>query len=212
MPTAAEYVLKRVESSLSHAELAGILELQADEKFKGLILRLKDTGYKRHTLSSMCRASGVSYLDVANAVMNKGKADGIIATAKHLPQIMEDIAIDAKSREVTCPLCEGDGERLRSKDGEAPTIRKCLECDGTGKVRKAGDPAARKSFMEGVAGFTAKLPPQTQNNTLNLQLGSGELEDTLKMLTTPKQPPMLQATEVIQDAEILSKSDKVDET
>jgi len=35
---------------------------------------------------------------------------GRINMAKHLPQVMEDIAVDAVSREGACPRCDGEGQ------------------------------------------------------------------------------------------------------
>lgn len=53
-----------------------------------------------------------------------------IHAAMHLPDIMEDVALAAMSRNESCQRCEGSGKF---------TGAMCLRCNGTGMVRALGD-------------------------------------------------------------------------
>jgi hypothetical protein len=72
-----------------------------------------------------------------------------------MPQAIEDTAIDAKSKIITCPHCKGkkqvadtdeDDKKIMGEDG-SPVLVPCWSCDGTGKLRKPGDPDARTTAL-----------------------------------------------------------------
>jgi DnaJ-class molecular chaperone len=84
--------------------------------------------------------------------------------SKHMPKVLEDTAIDAKSRFDVCRTCRGTGEII---DGKKDTYVKCWKCSGKGKIRKPGDTDARKLVFES-AGLTNKSRP-----AVNVNVGAG---------------------------------------
>lgn len=80
---------------------------------------------------------------------------GLIRLSSHTPQVLEDVAIDAKSKWDVCPKCDGAGELTEQKieqdeNGEVKVAltRVCPKCEGQKKVRVAGDKDARNLVFE----------------------------------------------------------------
>ena len=59
--------------------------------------------------------------------------------ARHLPDIMEDVALAALDRNGTCVKCAGNGNV-----SGAP----CADCRGSGEIRALGDIRSRRLVFE----------------------------------------------------------------
>ena len=55
------------------------------------------------------------------------------------PAIMEDVALDARSRMETCKGCQGEG---------TVNTRRCPQCEGEGLTRVPGDHQSRKLLFQ----------------------------------------------------------------
>jgi hypothetical protein len=168
-------------------EIANALQLSDDPILKQLGDALTDKNYLRCSVALMARNYGVSYRKLATCVFESKIDEGKIMMSKHIPRVMEDLALDSLSREKTCPICEGKGVKvygLPTKDevsGETiePLAEDCKECGGSGKVRVQGDSSSRKMVME-ATGLTGKgVSVDARSLTLNVPDG---LEDTLALV------------------------------
>jgi hypothetical protein len=121
-----------------------------------LLEALHDPAFAKCTISNLCRRFGVSMQDIMDMMKDYSVAEGTSRMMQHLPQVMEDVATDAQSRQGVCPRCQGTKELPPQTANGKP--RKCPECKGTGEVRVSGDKHARDLVFE-TAGFTNKKTP-----------------------------------------------------
>ena len=63
---------------------------------------------------------------------------------QQLPQIVKELATDAKSSRAACKRCDGEGKLGVGESEE----KSCPQCEGTGQVRVPGDPQARRLFLQ----------------------------------------------------------------
>src|SRR6185436_18223102 len=88
------------------------------------------------------------------------------------PKVAEDIVEDGRSTQVCCLRCDGFGIIERRADlndrGEAVEAlnKTCPTCDGSGSVRKPGDPESRKLQFK-ATGIVDSKAAVNINNTVN---------------------------------------------
>jgi hypothetical protein len=130
-------------------------------------------------ISTLAAAIGLPYKRLVQVYKDMKTSEGLIAVAQRIPKVMEDIAQDAESKEVTCTSCEGSGQIVIKKDEQGLLVetKKCLPCEGRGLQVKAGDPVARKQVLE-MMELTGKQPIWAPNSQI-VSLGDS-LEDTLR--------------------------------
>ena len=109
----------------------------------------------------------MSLQDVVEVWRNHVRNQGMVRMMGHLPDVMEDLAVDSKSRIVICNECQGEG-RLNEKEINKMTHPICPVCHGDGKVRLLGDKDARTLMFE-TAGL--KKGGGTQVNVMQLNAG-----------------------------------------
>jgi hypothetical protein len=100
---------------------------------------LLDPAYGKYTLAKLCERAGLRYLDLFDVFRRFNLSKGLLAMSAHLPQVMEDVAIDSLSRVETCAMCSGRGK---------VDSHLCPKCCGDGTIRICGDAAARRLFFE----------------------------------------------------------------
>lgn len=179
--------LVKFAKSHERREVANALQLSDDPVLRQLGDALTDKAHKLTTLATMAQRYGVNYRKIATCVFESKIDEGKVMMSRHIPRVMEDLAIDSLSREKTCPMCEGKGVKVYGsprKDevsGETiePLAENCKECKGTGQVRVLGDAASRKMVME-ATGLTGKgMSVDARSLTFNVPDG---LEDTLALV------------------------------
>jgi hypothetical protein len=170
----ADVVFRRLEQAVPRAELAHIMECCSDERAQRLFKMLVEPKYLKRTLPWMAMECGLAYHDVLVLIRNHHLGEGLVRMSAHAPQVMEDIAVDARSREVTCGNCKGNLEMINGElvasvqvtevvedektkrpkllqkldDEGRPMWERCLVCDGLGTLRKVGDAESRKIMFE----------------------------------------------------------------
>ena len=192
-PPRADKIFRRLEASIPREELIKAMDATPDERANQLLLRLLDPAFRKHSLPKLAKDVGLTYPQVLHYITKYRLDQGLLQMSAHVPQVMEDVAIDSKSKEVTCPNCEGakviahtevvedpDTKKkvvLQKLDDEGlPMWKKCLVCDGAGTIRQVGDADSRKLLFE-----TLKLTGQRgplvaiQNNAA----GAGTMEDSV---------------------------------
>jgi hypothetical protein len=190
-----DVIFRRLEHSMPRDEMAYIMECANDERAQRLMKTMLDPRFRKRTLPWMARECGLSYMDVVLLIKNHHIGDGTVRMARHVPQAMEDVAIDSLSKEVTCGNCRGylinsvasvpvtevvtdeqtGRQTIQQKLGPdgASLWEKCLVCDGVGTLRKVGDADSRKILFE-TMGLTGRKGPLVVQ-----QFNTGSMEDTV---------------------------------
>jgi len=155
-PPHTDPVFKRLAAEVDRREIAEAAYSDGNERLTTFANMLLNPDWKRHSIAKIAKDCMLSYAEVLRAIQRFKIDQGMFRMARHTPQVMEDVAEDAKSRLVTCPSCEGHGriEKVNRK-GEVIAEKLCVTCDGVGKLRKIGDEASRKLLFE-TMGLTNK--------------------------------------------------------
>lgn len=184
-------VFRRLEKSLSREELEEIMASAPDERAQQLFRMLADPHIGKKSLPQLAKECGMTYPQVLQLITRHRMDQGMLRMTQHVPQVMEDVAIDAKSKEVTCPNCEGakqiavteivDDEKgkkiiVQKLDEEGvPVWKKCLVCDGAGIVRQVGDENSRKLLFESL-----RLTGRGSGQMVQVNVGgAAAMEDTM---------------------------------
>lgn len=152
---------RQLEESLPREELYGSLAAAADPRCATLLALLTDRELGKMTLPTLARRAGLAYAELLRLITAYRLDRGLLAMSAHVPQVLEDAAIDAKAKLVPCRQCQGTGklasESIKQTDGEITVgvETDCWVCEGTGKIRKSGDSDARELVFE-TLGLTGK--------------------------------------------------------
>ena len=144
-PARKDPLMRRFASTVSKEELGGMLAHSGDERAQRALEMLLDPAYSRFTLAKLCQRLGLSTLDLLE-LFRRHKLDmGIIEMSRRAPEIMADVAEDAKSRMEACKKCHGTGTVM---DKNTEEMSRCLHCSGKGQVRRPGDYRARNLMFQ----------------------------------------------------------------
>ena len=172
--TAAKTVFNDIESLVPQDELHDVLDFFADKDDRArrvLALLTEPLGaVTPRSLKKAARMSDMSPLELIEMVRVHRLHVGILRATAHLPQIMEDTAIDAKSSSETCLTCGGEGQV--GKDDKRAV---CRECRGLGSVRIMGDIENRKLMME-MVGLVRKGGGVIINNSQQVGVGTPQAD------------------------------------
>jgi len=117
--------------------------LAEDPNMDAFLNALHDPGYQNTSLIAICQKFAVP-LSKLQAVYTDGMRHiGLMRMSTALPEIMEHVAEDAKSRDIPCPRCDGT-LLIKIGDIEKP----CHVCKERGTVRIPGDKHARDLVFE----------------------------------------------------------------
>lgn len=169
-PPRRDKVFRRLEASVPRDEWIQALGTSGDERAIHLMERMLDPNLGRASLPRLAADVGLTYAQALQIITKHRLGQGLLRMSAHVPQVLEDVAVDSKSREVTCGSCRGykvggiavvaitesvhdpDTKRnvvVQKLDDEGrPMWERCLTCDGTGTLRKVGDADARKLLFE----------------------------------------------------------------
>lgn len=190
----------RLNRALNRLELATALDMSGGEDEAALAKLLRSNGdSRRMTIFKLAQDIGVPAKRVIECYRDMKRLEGIVAVAERLPKVMEDVAADAESREVTCAQCEGVGRiSIKRDDQSLPTETKlCIPCEGRGKIIKSGDATARKQVLE-IMELTGKSPIWAPGS--NILIPGESLEDTLRGVRQRKE--QLQSNAVTVEGEV----------
>src|SRR5689334_6584819 len=100
--------IARINKVIPRLELATALEMSGGEDEALLAKLLRSNGdSSRRTIYTLAMDIGIPYKRVIECFRDMKRFEGIVAVAMRLPKVMEDVAADAESKEVTCSYCEG---------------------------------------------------------------------------------------------------------
>jgi len=176
---AAKQVFNDIEEAVPEGELHEVLDFFADKDDRArrvLALLTEPLGaVTPRSLKKAAKLSGLSPIELLEMIRSHRLHMGILRATAHLPQIMEDTAIDAKSTDHACLKCGGEGQ---VGQGESRAV--CRECRGAGSIRVLGDIENRKLMME-MVGLVRKGGGVVINNSQQVGV-AGARADTFESL------------------------------
>jgi len=130
-------------------ELKQALEVSNDPRYNMLLAAINNPRLNGCSFAELCRKCRMSIQDVVDVWRNHLKSQGLVRMMGHMPDIMEDVAIDSKSKYVTCNDCQGKGV-LYGREVNKIKDPICPACHGDGTIRLLGDKDARLLAFETV--------------------------------------------------------------
>lgn len=167
---------------------AGNAETVADPKWLQLQYLMAHPKTRHTKFSTLCKRLEIQLIDLVEMWRTWKVNAGTARMMDHIPDIMEDIARDSRTRYETCPDCE-DGiitteetEETEDKIIIREKERICGRCYGRGKIQISGDRHARELLFE-TAGLTNKKEKKGPMVAIQQNFGSGELPETTKKVS-----------------------------
>jgi hypothetical protein len=183
--------MKRLSKQLDRLEMSMALETSTDERLLTLAVLLKSTCPLdvKCSPARLAQQCGVNYKDIVTIYRDYKRSEAIVTAAQRLPKIVEDIALDAETREVCCAACAGKGYVMVRLEKDVKK-EDCIPCAGSGKVTQSGDPVARKQILE-MMELAGKGVLNISAPGSNVLVTGGEsLEETLRNARAAKVPQL----------------------
>jgi len=161
---------KTMETSEQREHMALVLARSSDERMRRLASEAMLPELKGSSFAKLAERLGLNFHMISEEYRAIKKSEGYIAAARHLPEIMEQVAEEAKSRVEVCETCDGLGNvpdikafdelcavadaRQTARPTEAPRM-KCKNCKGAGEIFIQGD-VDRLKLVFDTFGLTGK--------------------------------------------------------
>lgn len=164
-------LLTDLSKIVSREEMRQALDAQAvlNDKFNTFLTHLFDPSYRNRSIPTIARMCDIRYIELLEILRQYHLTAGLVRMSRHVGDVLEDTAIDAKSQLTICPACNATG-LLKG--------RQCMQCQGQGLVRTPGDATSRKLIFES-QGLT-KSAVSVDARSVNLAVPNEKLEDILK--------------------------------
>ncbi|HWV46546.1 MAG TPA: hypothetical protein VN039_11100 [Nitrospira sp.] len=198
----------RMETPEQRESTALVLRLSQNEKIRALATMMMMAEWKGVAMTTIMEKLQITYGQLAGEYKELQRSQGFIRAAQHLPEIMEQVAIDAKHSATKCETCAGSGEivvydhaaieKARSVVGEntangfvsdpemvklAEGRGKCAICGGRGEVVRLADPEKVKLVFD-TFGLTGKGGGVAVNLDLRKLDGADDLGELAGSLGT----------------------------
>ena len=200
----------KMEDKGVRQNMALILRLSQHDRFRALSNMALSPIHAKTAFTTLMEKLQITYHDLSTEYKALQTSIGMIRAADHIPDLLEQTAVDARHREVVCVHCKGKGQvkvfdyakvddaraliaanttMHRETDPEVELMAKgkatCVKCRGTGKVEIKGDLDKLKTMFE-TFGLTAK----GGGLALNVGVQVNAPQQTLGELSRDVQPIM----------------------
>ena len=150
----------KMETPEQRETIALVFRLSDKPAIQALASDAMNPIFKRTSFAALAERHALNIHMLSDEFKAIMRSDGLMRAAQHLPEIIEQVAVDAKSRDVKCKACKGAGTVVRVVKGEEgePDIEErdpCDKCDGKGTVYQLGDADRLKMIFE-TFGLTGK--------------------------------------------------------
>ena len=152
------------------------LALSENDKYAAFLGALHDPNYSRCSFPTLLRKFNISLHEAQALYTDHMRYQGLLRMSSQLPQVMADVAEDAKSRMRVCPRCDGE-KVVEPTRGNKRGRRVCPDCKGTGEIRMIGDRHARDLVFESMK-LTGQKGPLV---SINQDFRSGGTDPSLDM-------------------------------
>lgn len=143
---------RRFKDNVDMDSLKLFLEDAGTDKYDTFLAMLADPAYIRLSFAALARKANVTLQELQELYSNGMRHLGLLKLATALPDIIGDVAIDARTTMESCHRCDGLMVVPFGENGTKP----CPMCKGKGEIRRVGDKQARELVFE-----SAKLTGQT---------------------------------------------------
>jgi hypothetical protein len=130
LPPRKQPLFRQIESGAGRENIADCLVATGNPRATRLLDMMLDPAYEALSFGQLCSRAGLSGGEVLRLICQRQLAEGMIRACYHLPDIMENLALDAMGRNEPCATCCGEGIL-----GTAS----CRRCGGSGSLRFPGD-------------------------------------------------------------------------
>lgn len=137
----------KMERKEDRESVALVLRLSPNPRMQMLASQALDPLFKHTSFAKLAENLGLNYHSLSTEFKEIKRSEGFIRAAQHLPEIMEQVALDSKSTWQKCRTCEGTGEAMEGKGDDARPVV-CAKCNGKGQVYVLGDVDRLKLTLE----------------------------------------------------------------
>lgn len=134
-PARKDILFRRFDATLGRDEILAALEVSGDQRARRLLAMMCDPAYSRYTLAKLCERVGLRHHALLDLFRRAKLYEAMLRMTKNMPQVMEDVAMDALSKATICRRCSGKGE---------VSGLQCIDCGGNGRTSIPGDAEARR--------------------------------------------------------------------
>lgn len=187
----------KMERASDREQMALVLRHSADDRMRAIARDALDPLWRQKSFAAIVEMRQANYHDVSEEYRKILRQEGLMRAANHLPDLMEQTAIDARSRDERCKACKGKGTVLDQKSmaagkkealarGEEFTDEiwvECGTCSGGGTVHVLGD-TDRLKMMFDTFGLTGK----ERGLNVNLDLRNTRSDEDLTTLAASIAP------------------------
>lgn len=159
---------KKMEAEAQRTTMALALRMSTDDRMRALARDAVDPIHRYTAFTTLAEKLGLTYEDVAKEFTTIRKSEGLIRMAEHLPALMEETAVEAKSRDEKCRTCAGTG-KITKDEMEI----ECARCDGVGTIHILGSVDRLKMVFD-TFGLTGGKGGPMVNIDLRGKPGKGE--------------------------------------
>lgn len=150
----------KMETPQQRETIALVFRLSDKPAIQALAQDAMNPIFKRTSFAALAERYALNIHMLSEEYKAIMRSDGFMRAAQHLPEIMEQTAIDAKGGDVKCKACKGAGtiaRLVKGAEGEEDVEERdpCDKCDGKGTVYQAGDIERLKMIFE-TFGLTGK--------------------------------------------------------
>jgi hypothetical protein len=164
-----------METPEQRERMATVLGMSDDPRMRRLSLDILANNNKQTSVAKLVDGLSLTWKQVETEYRSLRKSEGFIKSADHLPELMEQSALDAKSRWDGCHRCSMTGKLDGDKENGF-VLKTCPDCHGEGKLYVPGE-VERLKLVFDVHGLIGKNSGLNVNFDMR-QISSGEnLED-----------------------------------
>lgn len=181
-PVYAGYV-----ASLPLEELKFALAREATPKANQFLAYIVDPNKARVPITSLAKLSGIGLPEMMQIWRSYKLVQALGVFINHAPAIAEHTAQDAMSYNACCPRCDGGGVMKVERYDKYEWLQ-CVQCQGTGIIRKMGDSKSRDQIFQatGILATRANVNVVTQiHQHHSAESIIDELDEAIDILPTP---------------------------
>jgi hypothetical protein len=174
-------LIRELRASIPDDQWERVLQAQPVDGPGGALLAImSDPRMSGWSLERQCAEANLKFQDLVRMVSDHSLGSALVASTRHVHEVVEGVAESAKSRMLVCELCLGlrdDGDEYTSIVVAHPRVPdqtlklECPKCGGVGRVRKEGSPRAVETFLKLHGGLEEQQGPTVNVNT-QLNFGS----------------------------------------
>jgi len=116
-------------------------------KASQFLSKLINPKYKDVDIAVLAQKCGIGFGELMQIWRNDRLTEAMANMFEAAPTVAEHTAIDAQSTKVCCSRCDGAGVIKINKRDKHSWVQ-CINCSGSGSVRKAGDAKSRQYVFE----------------------------------------------------------------